>query len=573
MLISSDQFDHVAELITSPIGVSVVCVSIVCWALMAYIVFRVRINPVIRELHKVLRGLSPSTENQKFAEEFEQYNESVRRSPVLQHIWHEFDETLIKLPDSEPPAIRNTRGAGEYFTQAAVIGNRLNLRFYNALPNLLTGTGILGTFVGLVAGIWLASKGLASPDAETVKQSLQDLLHGASLAFWTSIAGLITSILFSWREKHLIHKLESLRGQWINMLDSRLDRVNSELLSQDILTESRDQTIVLKSFTTDLAFQIADAFQEKVSTSLAPLMDRMVTAVEGLRNDQQQSNDSALQVMMEKFSESLTGSAGQELTRLGDTLNDLNDKLGSQIAAMSERHHEIEDASRKTVGQLSSVFNSGIEQFRTEVSASIKEITTGLGGVVTEMSEQIRNATKEATDRFSQITREFDNAIGNVKESLGGAAELAGKYHEIISKTEETLVAVNEANASLGGIVEPIQEAASQFGATSTKMQGVAEKITVTSTELSRAVANIGELQDDIKSVWQNYQARFEGVDTGLAKVFQELDDGLGRYTQTVKGFIEGLDQHTSSIVSDLAGASSELNSAIEELSDTLGRH
>lgn len=573
MLVPTELFDHIAEFTTSQPGVVVICSSIVVWAIIAYISFRVRISSVIRELRTVTRNLSKIADTQAFVERFEEYSESVHRSSVLEHIWHEFDETLIKLPDSDPPMIKNTRGAGEYFTQSAVVGGRLNLRFYSALPNLLTGSGILGTFIGLVAGIWLASKGLASPDADTVKQALQNLLHGASLAFLTSIAGLVTSILFSWREKHWIHKLDGLRGQWIKMLDSRLDRVNSELLSQEILLENRDQTAVLKSFTSELAFQIADAFQEKMSTSLTPLMDRLVTAVEGLRTDQQQSNDSALQVMVDKFSESLAGTAGQELTKLGGTLNDLNDKLSSQIEDMSNRHREIEEASRDTVNQLGSAFNSGIEQFRTEVSASIKDITTGLGSVVTEMSVQIRNAAKEATDRFSQLTREFDNTIGNVRDSLGNAAELANKYGEIMSKTEAVMVAANEANTALSGIVEPIRETAGQFGATSAEMQGVAQKIVDTTNELSQAVSKIGELQEDIKNVWQNYQSRFERIDEGMAKVFQELDDGLGRYTQTVKGFIEGLDQHTSSIVKDLAGASNELNSAIEELSDTLGRH
>ena len=93
-------------------------------------------------------------------------------------------------------------------------------------------------------------------------------------------------------------------------------------------------------------------------------------------------------------------------------------------------------------------------------------------------------------------------------------------------------------------------------------------EFTETSIELSRAVTNIADLQENIKAAWQNYTARFESVDNALSKVFEELDAGLARYTQSIKEFIEGLDQHTSSIVSDLAGASSELNSAIEELSD-----
>jgi hypothetical protein len=59
---------------------------------------------------------------------------------------------------------------------------------------------ILGTFIGLVAGIYLASTNLASDNIVLAKQAMQQLLHGASLAFITSIFGLSSSIVFSWRE-------------------------------------------------------------------------------------------------------------------------------------------------------------------------------------------------------------------------------------------------------------------------------------------------------------------------------------------------------------------------------------
>jgi hypothetical protein len=177
-LISLEQLDHFAELITSPFGVTLICIAIVLWATIAYFVFRIRINPVIRELRIVTRALAKIDGERGFAENFEQYDEDVSESSVLEHVWHEFGETLIKHPDSDPPIIRNTRSAGEYFTRGAVVGNRLNLRFYSALPNLLTGSGILGTFIGLVAGIWLASKGLAScPSRKTVHLEMLDLFR------------------------------------------------------------------------------------------------------------------------------------------------------------------------------------------------------------------------------------------------------------------------------------------------------------------------------------------------------------------------------------------------------------
>lgn len=61
------------------------------------------------------------------------------------------------------------------------------------IPNTQTGIGILGTFVGLLTGI--GNIGFSS--AETVVTSVQSLLSGINVAFYTSIAGVIFSILFN----------------------------------------------------------------------------------------------------------------------------------------------------------------------------------------------------------------------------------------------------------------------------------------------------------------------------------------------------------------------------------------
>lgn len=61
------------------------------------------------------------------------------------------------------------------------------------IPNTQTGIGILGTFVGLLAGI--GNIGFSS--AETVVTSVQSLLNGINVAFYTSIAGVILSIIFN----------------------------------------------------------------------------------------------------------------------------------------------------------------------------------------------------------------------------------------------------------------------------------------------------------------------------------------------------------------------------------------
>lgn len=73
----------------------------------------------------------------------------------------------------------------------------LSLRTWQGLilqiPGTLTGLGILGTFLGLITGI--SSIGFSSVDATL--ESIELLLRGIETAFYTSISGVILSIIFN----------------------------------------------------------------------------------------------------------------------------------------------------------------------------------------------------------------------------------------------------------------------------------------------------------------------------------------------------------------------------------------
>lgn len=61
------------------------------------------------------------------------------------------------------------------------------------IPGTLTGLGILGTFIGLIVGI----RSLQFETMPAALDSIQRLLSGVTTAFYTSIAGVILSILFN----------------------------------------------------------------------------------------------------------------------------------------------------------------------------------------------------------------------------------------------------------------------------------------------------------------------------------------------------------------------------------------
>ena len=162
---SSNLFESGAKIITSWYGVVVIVLLILTWAIKNWLAFSRSMKPCIQDMqaaidlfNKIGADEENSTKEEVFAEYFDEFNEGIKGIGILRHPWSEFTETLIR--DEEQNVISNTHSVSSYFTRDALLGDRVDLRLYSAFPNFLTGAGILGTFVGLVAGIYLASDSL-----------------------------------------------------------------------------------------------------------------------------------------------------------------------------------------------------------------------------------------------------------------------------------------------------------------------------------------------------------------------------------------------------------------------------
>lgn len=79
------------------------------------------------------------------------------------------------------------------YISEAFLRNRTYDRLLVQIPGTLTGLGILGTFLGLLLGL----RQTVFSSGESTLSSIGVLLSGVRLAFYTSIAGVILSILFT----------------------------------------------------------------------------------------------------------------------------------------------------------------------------------------------------------------------------------------------------------------------------------------------------------------------------------------------------------------------------------------
>ena len=181
----------------------------------------------------------------------------------LAEVWHEFQNSLItrEPKENQEKIVYKTDEASLFFSEERLLGQHMNLRFWNSVPALLVGLGILGTFVGLVWGL-LPFSSIDFQQTENIRSAIQSLLSGVSTAFVTSVWGMLFSLLFNWIEKSGIGSVSSKIAELQRTLDRLFTLTTQEEIAFRQEDELTQQTQALKAFSTDLANEIKSAMAQ-----------------------------------------------------------------------------------------------------------------------------------------------------------------------------------------------------------------------------------------------------------------------------------------------------------------------
>ncbi|MEK7235417.1 MAG: hypothetical protein AAB242_02275 [Nitrospirota bacterium] len=155
---------------------------------------------------------------------------AMQKEPMFRQPWAQFRKTLIleHVPWFVEPRIFSTRRAEDIFTQDTLLSHRVNLAFYSQLPSLVTGIGLLLTFLALFIGL---SK-LHADGHEIV--GIQGLINGLAGKFLTSIVGLIAANLFTLIEKPMVFRLMNAHHSFLGLIDKLFPRKTMEQMLEQL---------------------------------------------------------------------------------------------------------------------------------------------------------------------------------------------------------------------------------------------------------------------------------------------------------------------------------------------------
>lgn len=571
-----------------------------------------------KDIQRVLGILSEYNKPSDVIKDFEPLNQKLSNTSSIGHFWSEFSETFVFPPKENGGAeqIFNTIDAHNYFNETNLMYKRFNVSFYKAVPTVLTALGILGTFLGLTFG--LSQIDLASPKISVLREGIEGLLSGASMAFSTSVWGIGLSTIFLMFKRVKLRQVEA----YVTDLQSKIDQLfihkTPEALLSEVLHESRQQTQELKTFNTDLATSIASALDEKLAHRLTPTFEGLLVAIEELTK-----------TGVSQVAKTITEGAGAEITKLNEVLSKVGETLRNTVSSSQETQQRMNENLTNYLGNLSHTINALLETigkqqeaFNANTQEAIHNLISKIETTLSRQQKQIENITTTATERLmhvvSNVSSELSNLVNNLgqrtsavsetmREEMGDftmlikeKVEELGKnyqnantqFNDLLNRLGTTLKqtedivegagltveslsqgtsSIKEASITLVKAVQDMQNSQKSFVETVSQSQ-ILLKDHVFSIEES--VTHVRQVLEKTQSAWQSYEGRFGDIEEELKAVFEELGKGLREYRQeTTKGvteFLTQFDKYMGEATSQLGGAIETFQDGIDGLNEVL---
>lgn len=502
-----------------------------------------RVLPLSRTLSRMIKAVRQAGDIHGFAQSFERVDQTLRQARPFDHAWGEFRKALIPPDLNEPrPVVRNVARPGAYLNLQEL---GLHFRTFHALPNVFVGLGLLFTFVGLVAALHFAAQGVGGGDLDRTQAALTDLLHAATFKFYTSIAGLLSSIALGFVVRWGVGHLERHLDAFCAALEERLVLETAEGLAFQSYREARAQTEQLKVFNTDFAMTVGRQLEvalekvlpqqlsqaaETVGGHLANLPTHLQAAVEPVVErldrvalDLAKQSSAGIGDLAREFHANLQEVAGDQLRSLAATVYKLVDTLegtsgrigssGDQLAGNVQAASAELAATAASIGEAVKELSARVRDDAAAGASARQEQLDGLRAAVTEMSTRVAGLMDEAERR---VRASADAAAGAMTERLAQAAAalergasmvgtaIGQATGELARSGQEAGTLVREKGAEVGRELAAAGQAAAEAGERRLReaTQGIADELRGASSEMNASVrALVEELRGTSRAV------------------------------------------------------------------------
>ncbi|TGT72999.1 hypothetical protein EN802_14110 [bacterium M00.F.Ca.ET.159.01.1.1] len=489
-----------------------------------------------------------------FAQNYEaQIKPRLINHPLVGAAWKEFDDTLLKDKVDQGGPLENTVRAQSFFNIALIRDRLPGLKVISSISGYFVGVGLLLTFIGIVLALYKASAAVGSNDAKKMQDAVSELLQVASFKFWTSIAGLATSICFALLARWFVIWIEASLSRFCEAVEHQLKYSSPNYIAAESLKVSQDQRDQLKEINSDryfskLADNVAPLIEQAMARAMSPVTTSISSAVEQLKATSQ----TGLADMTKDFAAALHGGAGTEMRGLQESLREIQSSL-------VKTHESMRGGGEDFARRLS------------EAAENLNRVVADAGSRLEGSADQSRQALADVMSSFKQT---LDAANSRIDAELGSAAAGAsGRIEEAMGRVLERL------ETQVGGLVESLGEfrtrAATSAQETQEQLQqaqtGMATALAAASNETAVVLkATITEALTRISAEIDRFQAAMNRGGEALAHQANAIGDATTK-TRTISDAFSETAQQIRVAAAPLIESSDRIARAASELNASVG--
>ncbi len=545
-----------------------------------------------------------------FVQHFGSINEGMRsggpRAEELRSAWNQFRETI--LDESDTP-MRATARAESYFLHLSD-----DTRVLAWWANIFVALGLTFTFFGIIAALTRTSGMLSPTGGGDMNNALVTLLQITSVKFWTSVAGVVASIVLRVFDRSWHQATQRRLERIVELLDLGTLFSPPQRFAAAQLREAEEQTKALKTFSHDLALAIGEKLEAQMApmtAAIGGLQDRMGNALGGIQSSIDDFKSGGFDQIGREFSDALSRQAGGEMQALAGALTTMTDRLGGvndTLAGSSQAAaDQIAGAARdfltasEAIGRAFATLNDRITAMGDRIVEQSNAAAERAGSYVAEereayraVADEQRRVAREGGEALVAAVREAvaqaseESAVG-VRAALGGFAEANAGIQASFDALQERLVTMGETmtrggeataarNADLlGRAAAALEEATTRAGLGMTAAVDAAvakaseESARMMTAAFDRFGERFGEASAGLVDTLRQTAGRMEALAGGIERSTKATDEHATRMAQAGQDTISAT-AALSRAANDVQGASVPIRAATETIGTAVTR-
>lgn len=510
-------------------------------------------------------------------------------------LWREFDESLVHVSDKQ--RLCNTLDAGHFFNTSNLARGLTENRLLAAVPGFLTAIGVIGTFAGLQMG--LAELNVSSEDFAVLKTGIAGLIGGASIAFMTSVWGVLMSLVFNLVEKLFERNLRSSINNLQNQVDYLYPRITAEQSLANIEDYSRQSNDRLAELDEKIGNKMQEAMREAsgfISEGMANSLERILgPAIDRLVTNAQSGSEKAMETMLDRFLEGV-GTAGttqrdameqaaREISTASEGMTNglttfVEDLRGHMDALATDNAKAMTDVQTGLLGQMEAQQSQDLARQQV-MTAQIESFQGGQGDLVRSLEGllQTQEAQSSATssaltkllESFTSLAASHERATETMLRSSGEMKSSSTQLGMLSANVKDAATALSE---RIGSAVELVQRSSEQSASALTVMQQMASELQQVNGRIESTAASMTAAAEQanhgLSSVNQHFTTLGESLRSHVTALEEQMAGLLEGYTKRVQeqtvARLDVWNSETSKYVGLMTDAVRTLSDVVEEI-------